>query len=164
MALSSIIGEVLQRFHKNGRINTDNAIKSAKKLVRKDDEAVEDCIDDAVSRRITNAATRAKRAKSGQDQPSFFGDELRQSYAVDTEGREIVDTDFLSRLQFNRLISIREKQFIDDRRHLDVLRRANRMLSPIWDRMPGATYGEVEREYLRLLREGEIEGEEGAAA
>lgn len=148
MLLSDIVGRVIDVCKKDGRIDTHRAIEAGLPLVLQDDDVRDKLIRDALGRAILAASTRISRASDGTKQSSFFGDKLRQGYALDIDGRMIKETDSLTLIEFDRLILIREKQITDDIAHLNVLREAKRQLSPIWDVHPDYTYGQAERAFL----------------
>jgi hypothetical protein len=148
MSLNDIVGRVIDVCKKDGRIDTHSAIEAGLPLVLQDDDVRDRLIRDALGRAILAASTRISRVSDQTKQPSFFGDRLRRAYATNLDGRTIKETDSLTRLEFERLISIREKQVMDDMAHLNVLREAKRQLSPIWDVHPDYTYGQAELAFL----------------
>jgi len=151
MSLNDIIGHIIELYDIGNQIETHKAVQAAFPLVLADEEARDQIILEGLSKRIKDMATRAHR-KSDDDpdkQTSFFGDRLRQRYALDVDGRVIKDTDAMSRIEFERLIAIREKQMDADAAHLNVLKAAREALAPFWDAHPDYTYGQAEREYLR---------------
>lgn len=149
MSLNDIVGRAIELCDLHGAIDTHQAVQTAIPLVMADEEAADQLIREALTKRIKDAATKmTRRADLDRRQESFFGNQLRTRYALDLDGRIIKDTEFLSRIEFNRVISIREKQIKDDAAALAVLIRARDALSPIWDMHPEYTYGEAERAFL----------------
>jgi len=152
MSLSNIIGRVLELCPANGAIDVHEAVQTAMPLVMADDEAMRQLLTEALGKRIKDAATsQMRRAADVGVQPSFFGNLMRQAYALDIEGRQIKETSYLTRIEFERIIVIREKQLIADTTQLNVLRRARAALAPLWDMNPEYTYGEVERAFLQAV-------------
>ena len=151
MSLSDIVGRVIDLCDIGGEIDMHKAVQTAFPLVLADAEARDQVIMEGLARRIKEVATRLRRKgrDGADDQPSFFGDRLRRRYALDLDGRVVKDTDSMTRLEFERLISIREKQLLDDTTHLAVLREAREALGPIWDTHPEYTYGQAETYFLR---------------
>lgn len=149
MSLNDIVGRVIELCDRNGAIDTHKAVQTAFPLVIADDEATEQLVREGLAKRIKDAATKMNRqSEQAASQASFFGDKLRRRYALDTDGRVIKETEYMQRLEFERLIAIREKSIIDDTAHLDVLKRALVAVAPIWDRNPEYTYGQAERAFL----------------
>jgi len=85
---------------------------------------------------------------SDQRQASFFGDNLREFYACDNEQKVIKNVKLLTRMEFKRILTLREKQVSDDMKHLEAMRIAYREFEPIWDQYPDKLFGEVEKIYL----------------
>lgn len=148
MSLSDIVGRAILLCEIDGITKTHKAVEAALALVSEDDEARDQLLREALFKRIKDAATKMRRVDDEDRQVSFFGDKLRFRYALDLDGHTIKETNFLTRKEFDRLISIREKQITDDLVHLNVLKEAQRQLSPIWDLHPEYTYGEAERTFL----------------
>lgn len=153
MSLNDIIGRAVELCQRAGSVDVHRVVNTALPFVMDDDETRDMLVRDALGRRVKDSLTKLSRAAGDEvKQASFFGDHLRRRYALDLEGRVIKETEFLSRFEFERIISIREKQIVADMAHLEVLKRARDALAPIWDRNPTYTYGEAEAAFLAAER------------
>jgi hypothetical protein len=154
MQLSDIVSRAIDLNTMMGVTSQKKAVAAAVALMRKDAEATEEARYVAASKLVHDQATRTMRKVAEDDprQPSFFGDRLRARYALDVDNRVIKDLVRLARLEFRRIIAIREKQLKFDGAHLAALKEAYKELSPIWDLYPKKLYGEIEAIYLRRMR------------
>lgn len=91
-----------------------------------------------------------KKVAEAPTQASLPFPGLRAGYAIDVDERCIKNTEDLTRLEFQRLISIREQQIEADRDHLSELRAAQRAVRPIWDAHPDWTFRQVSDAYMAL--------------
>lgn len=152
-SLAEIVGRVVDACQTpDGSIVTADAVTMALPLVKEDAEACDTLLCEALSKRIKDAATRARAAAMDADgrQPSFWGDKLRPRYALDIEGRSLKNTNSLTRLEFERIRQIRRDQLAADAAALAVLDEAATALSPIWDLNPALSFGEVMQVYLSI--------------
>lgn len=151
--LTDIVSEVIAASQDSeGSLNDRHrAISLGVPLVKEDAEAVDQCIAEALGKRIKDAMTRAPSvAASAPDrQVNLF--DLRPAHALDTEGRVIKTTRALSRLEFERIRQIRRDQIANDAAYLKRLDEAAVALGPIWDANPALNYGEAE-DLFRLAR------------
>jgi len=141
--LSDLVNEaVITHTKQDGTIQRHEAVKSIKPNL--DDESREILIDEALSERVTTAAKNSKSsimamAKKRNMELPFH---LNGAYPLDIEHRYIKRTEALSREEMQRVISIREKQIVDDTKHLAELRTAFHAVEPIWDAHPNWTFGQ----------------------
>jgi hypothetical protein len=108
MSLSEIVSRVVAETQDaSGSIVTRTAVEIGKPLVRGDDEAVDQCISEALAIRIKAVAQREgkKSEKLDPKQPELFG--LRPRHALDIEGRVLKATHALNRIEFERIRQIR---------------------------------------------------------
>ncbi|WP_156456579.1 hypothetical protein [Blastomonas sp. CCH2-A2] len=136
--LSDLVnGAILANTAEDGTINVTGALHSIKPAL--DDECREVLVNEALSIRVTTAAKSAKStlrgiaAKANFELP-FKG--LHHAYPLDLNGRLIKRTEALSRAEFESVISIREKQIINDMGHLEKLRSAHAAMLPVWEQNP----------------------------
>jgi hypothetical protein len=99
--------------------------------------------------------TRRGRGDPGgsKDQLDIIFD-LRVRHVLDLKERVIKRTRDLLRLEFDRVRAIRRLSLEQDAVYLDRLDRAALALSPYWDELPAATFGEVEALYLAAQQRG----------
>lgn len=144
MSLSDIVSKVVAETQDaSGSIVTRDAVEIGKPLVREDEEAVDQCISEALAIRIKAAAQRENKKSEKRDprQPELFG--LRPRHALDIEGRILKSTHALTRIEFERIRQIRRESLVADAAYLKKLDDAARALSTIWDSNPELTFGEV---------------------
>ena len=151
-ALNDIIGRVIDECDAPDGIDTHRAVDMAFPLVAEDDEARDQLIREGLWKRIKDQATRALRkiqsdGNSRDEQLDLFG-MLKHRYAIDVDGRKIKNTRDLSRLEFRRLIAVREQQIEQDTAHLKVLRNVHAAVSIVWDLLPDQPLGRVMDVYL----------------
>lgn len=144
MALTDIIHRVIDLCEVDGLLAQVQAVSAGVPLVMADPEAVEECVRETVWRRVGTLSKRVARQAAATPRQAELFPGLRTRYAVDTDGRVLKLTSLLSRLEFERVIDIREKQIADDMAHLEVLRQARRQVRQLWDANPTLTFGEVE--------------------
>lgn len=150
MSLADIVQEAIAATERDKQIVTHAAVEYAFPIVRDDDEATDQCVREALSKRIKDAATRRDRGSRDNDgdrQPLLF--DLRPRHALDTDGRILKNTRAMTRIEFSRVREIRRKSIIADEAYLKQLDEAAAALSPIWDLYPALTFGEVEEIYRR---------------
>jgi hypothetical protein len=144
MALTDIVHRVIELCEVDGTVSQTRAVSAGVPLVMADPEAVGECVRETVWRRVGAVTKRvARQLTAAPNQLEMFPG-LRSHYAVDTDGRVLKQTKMLSRLEFERVIDIREKQVADDVAHLGVLLQARRKVRRLWDANPALTFGEVE--------------------
>jgi hypothetical protein len=151
-ALNDIIGRVIDECDAPDGIDTHRAVDIAFPLVIADEEARDQIIREGLWKRIKDQATRALRrlqadGNAQDEQLDLFG-QLKRRYALDIDGRRIKNTADLSRLEFRRLIAIREQQIEQDTAHLKVLRDVESAVSLVWDILPDQSLGRVMAVYL----------------
>lgn len=151
MPLSDIVSKAIDETKDgDGSIRTHEAVKVGFPLVKGDDEAVDQCISEALAERIKKAAQNEKNLDkariSGPD--DLFG--LRTRHALDTDGRMLKATHALTRLEFERIRQIRRESLKADEAYLAKLDNAAAAVSPLWDAHPDMTFGEV-CDLLRIL-------------
>lgn len=158
MQLSSAVSRAIDLNTHMGTTHRAKAIAAAITVIRGDPEATEEAYYVAVSKLVLDQTTKIMRRLNGKGsaphQYSFFGDRLRERYALDLDERVIKDLARLSRLEFSRIIAIRKNQLDADAAHLEALREAEKELAPIWDEYPDKNYGDIEKIYLRRRRNG----------
>ena len=136
--LSDLVNDaILTNTADDGTINVTGAMESIKPSL--DDECREVLINEALTTRVTTAAKSAKsnlrsRASQRNFELPFKG--LHHAYPLDLDGRYIKRTEALSRVEFESVINIREKQIINDMGHLEKLRSAHAAMLPIWKENP----------------------------
>jgi hypothetical protein len=150
MALTDILHRVMEICEVNGQLDQGHVTSTGVPLVKADPEAVDECVRETVWRRVGVMTKRLPRLATATPRQAELFPGLRTHYAVDTEGRVLKQTGLLSRLEFERIIGIREKQVADDAAHLKLLKDAREELAPLWDRRPEATFGEIEAAYRRV--------------
>lgn len=142
--LNDIVSEVIVATQdSDGSIPTQRAVMLGVPLVKKDDEAVDQCIAEALAIRIKNVATR-ERNKTGSgpaDHEDLFG--LRPRHALDVDGRVLKATHALTRIEFERIRQIRRDSLTADEAYLALLDNAAAVVSPVWNVHPELTFGEV---------------------
>jgi hypothetical protein len=150
MSLADIVSDAIAATERNSTIVTHAAVEYAFPIVRNDDEATDQCIREALGKRIKDVATRRDRKPPGSDsetEPLLF--DLRPRHALDTDGRTIKTTRAMTQLEFTRVREIRRQTIINDEGYLKQLDEAAAALAPIWDLYPDLTFGEAEDLYRR---------------
>lgn len=145
--LSDVIGHVVEVGTDGfGRLDVHSAVALAVEMI--DDEDRNTLVEEALGKRIKDAATKAKRAaaNAASSQGALFAD-VRRAHALDTDGRIVKLTDEMTELEFKRVIEIRRKQIADDIAYLDVLEHAYLQVQPVWRAHPDETFGEVCRRF-----------------
>jgi len=90
----------------------------------------------------------ARRAGTKTFEDIFPG--LFSAYSLDPDGaKAIKQTAWLSMLEFNRALAVREAQLENDRASIEAMRRAKAALDPIWHEFPDLLFGEVCEIYRR---------------
>ena len=87
MSLADIVSRVIDATQDHdGSVNTHAAVVMGVPLVKADDEAVDQCISEALAVRIKSKATREEKKSRERpgDHPDLFG--LRPRHALDIEG------------------------------------------------------------------------------
>lgn len=124
-------------------IDVHAAVTAGVPLVMADAEAVEGAVKQALHKLIKDRATKQVRSEGDRRGQLMLFPDLRAAYALDVEGRTVKRTVDLSRLEFERLITVRAEQVVADTRHLEALRDARTKAAPMWDMHPAATFGEI---------------------
>lgn len=139
--LSDLVSDsVIENTKRDGTIDKYAAVLSIKPLLDGDDREV--LVSEALNARVTKAAKstrknlRANATRRDRGLP-FIG--LHSAYPLDIDGQYIKRTESLTRAEFERVISIREKQIVDDMAHLKKLRQAFTAMLPFWDSHPDWT-------------------------
>lgn len=152
MSLHKVIAEAIEANESDGTINRQGAISIAVPQVLADEEMTEMCVRGHISKLITSSSK--KRAKEAADrsafpeQASLFG--LRDSYVLGDEDGNIKRTEALTRIEFESIIQVRQRQVNADLVHLGRLQDAARVTRAIWDAHPDWVWGQVEAEYTRV--------------
>ncbi len=152
-SISDIVGRVIELCETPAAgIDVHRAIEVGMPLVRNDPDMMDQLAREGLAKRIKDQATRIARQMEGEspddgDQLDFFG-KLRPRYALDTDGRRLKNTRDLTRIEFRRLITIREEQVAADMAHLKILRDAEDAVSLLWDFHPDLAFGQVMDLYL----------------
>lgn len=142
--LSDLVNDaILTNTRRDGTIDANAAVADIRPNLDDDDRDI--LVSEALVARVTNAAKTSKAAILGHAKKRnlelpFEG--LHGAYPLDLDGRYIKRTEALTRAEFERVISIREKQIIDDMAHLKRLREAFAVLEPIWAANPDWTVAE----------------------
>ena len=144
MSLSDIVSKVIADTQDDdGSVNTHAAVTMGVPLVKEDEEAVDQCISEALAVRIKSKATREER--NSRERPDGHADlfGLRGRHALDIEGRVLKATHALTRLEFERIRQIRRISLAADEAYLAKLDNAAAAVAPLWDIHPSLTFGEV---------------------
>lgn len=142
--LSDLVhGAIINSTLPDGSLLTHDAVESIKPDL--DDEGRETLITEALTARVTTAAKNGKSAIMKMSERCnfelpFAG--LHGSYPLDLDGRYVKRTESLLRAEMEHVISIREKQIVDDTKHLSELRTAFIAVEPIWEKNPHFTFGQ----------------------
>jgi hypothetical protein len=128
-------------------ISTDKAVEVALPRVMADPEALRHAARIGVDKTVTDMATRQRRKerdKGEGDQFEMFEEfGLRQRYAIDTDGRKLKYTGWLTLMDFMRIIQMRRDQLLADQNHLGALEKTLERLRPIWEAKPHLMFDEV---------------------
>lgn len=144
--LSDVVKEVVEATRDGrGKCDVHRAVEIG--MPKLDEEARAQLVREAFGDRVKAQAEKgakaiAKKAYEAHGTAPLFP-ELHRGYAVEAEGRVIIATEYLSRLDFERVIAVREKSVKDDLAHLNYLRRTLAAVAPVWDRNPSLTFGAV---------------------
>jgi hypothetical protein len=149
--LNDLINEaILIHTNADGALVPHEAVSAIKPSL--DDESRDVLVTEALTSRVTAAAKNSRTAifKSAKNRNLElpFSD-LHGAYPLDLEGRYVKRTESLLRAEMQRVISIREKQIVDDTKHLAELRAAFTAVEPIWDAHPDWTFGQCCNALLR---------------
>lgn len=150
MPLNDITERAIDLNTSVGVTNTGRAVKAMVSLLKTAEPSDQDDAFEVCARKmIHDKATREFRqaAKGDVRQGSFFS--LRSRYALETDHRVIKDTERLTRLEWQSILTLRRKQLRDDAAQLAILEAVNSELAPIWDEYPAKLYGEIEAIYRR---------------
>lgn len=153
MSIAHIVADVTAEHQKDGLLDRNAAVEAALPRVMADALAVETIVRQDLARRIKQHAVTVRDAAisafaSGQQ--SLF--DLRPAHALGGDEGVIKSTRTLSRLEFNSLIKVRQRQVQDDLSYLARLRHAADETSAIWDRHPDWLWGQVEDAYRRMKK------------
>ncbi len=139
--LSDLVAQAVTETERDGSCRVSEAATLV--VERADEEELRALAFDAARRMCKKTAQSqgpaASRASSMLGQSDLFP-ELHRGYAIDAEGQAIRLTGNLSRVEFKRVMAIREKQIDDDAAHLRALREAYTTVSPFWDSNPDWTF------------------------
>jgi hypothetical protein len=127
-------------------VATDKAVEVALPRVMADPVALENAARIGVDRTVSEIATRQKRVarKMGQGQYDMFEEfGLHSAYAVDTNGRKLKYTGWLTQMEYLRIMQIRRDQLDADAKHYSVLEATYERIRPIWDANPHLMFDEV---------------------
>jgi len=127
-------------------VSTAKAVDAAMPRVMADPVALENAARIGVDRTVTEIATRQKRAdrKKGGGQFDMFEEfGLRPAYAIDTNGRKLKYTGWLTQMEYLRIMQIRRDQLEADGAHLDTLEKTYQQIKPFWDANSHLMFDEV---------------------
>lgn len=142
--LNDLISEAIILHTKDdGALVPRDAVEAIKPAL--DDDSRDVLLTEALTARVTMAAKNSRaavfKAAKHRNLELPFAD-LHGAYPLDLEGRYVKRTENLLRAEMLRVISIREKQIIDDKKHLTELRKAFVAADPIWSAHPDWTFGQ----------------------
>jgi hypothetical protein len=150
--LSEKVHDAVQAHVDGGVYDRHGAIQEVKASLEDEDREI--LIDEALAVRVKNACVNGKksteRGGAAPAQLTMFPD-LHVGYPLDHDGRQIKQTDALSRIEFRRIIEIRREQIKRDEAHLQSLMQAEATVSPLWDRYPDKTFGEICSLYMAKM-------------
>jgi hypothetical protein len=135
MSLKGIVADLVVEFEVDGvGLDIHEAVLAGRPRVLADQDAVIGCVDYALSRKLSNYATREQRRalKPGGQMtfPGMYG--LRERYALDEKQCLVKATDWLDYDELLGLIDMRENQLVADQAHLQKLRSAEKTLRRYW--------------------------------
>lgn len=140
--LSDLVAQAMEEATVDGRCDT----AKAQALLRESltDEHVDRALNEFSASLISRAARRAMRefasTAASQGELPF---RLHAAYAVDLDGRRIVNTADMTRIEARRALEIRRQQIEADQRSANDLARAIAAADPFWDEAPDLTFGEA---------------------
>lgn len=138
--LSDLVAQAMADNTEDGRCNSDAA--KAALIGRLTDEHRERAVAEFATRLINQAASRVlKEFASTSAAQGVLPFRLHSAYAMDIDGRRIVSTYDMSRLEANRALEIRRSQIEADTRSANDLERAIRAADPFWNRDAALTFG-----------------------
>ena len=140
--LSDAINQVLDENAVNSAFNGKQAASDIWDGL--DPEEQKSCGVQEIARRIKNAAASraAERSARIPEQMALPFEGLDFAYPVDANNGLIKRTIALTRLEFQRIIAIREEGIEADAKKLRALQAAYIAVSPIWDVNPDWTFGQ----------------------
>jgi hypothetical protein len=146
MSLSSIIAEAVFENEHNGVVDRQAAINAALAKVKEDDELVDRILKAGISKQVKDYACKAvHQLEQTPAQHSLFG--LRHAHTLDDDENIIKQTQYMTRIEFQGLITLRRRQVKADMAYLKLLEDAATETASIWDEHPDWTWGQVEAEY-----------------
>lgn len=153
MSLAEIVADVATKHEKAGIVDRDAAVNEALPRVMADALVVEQIVRRHLSNSIKQHLTKVRDAATknfGSGQGSLF--ELRPAHVLAGDDGVIKSTRSMSRIEFQGLIKVRERQVQDDLTYLARLRFAADETGFIWDRHPSWCWGQVEDAYARMKK------------
>ena len=153
MSLAEIVADVATKHEKGGIVDRDAAVTEALPRVMAEPIMVEQIVRRHLSNSIKQHLTKVRDAaiaNFGSRQISFF--ELRPAHVLAGDDGIIKSTRALTRIEFQGLIKVRERQTQDDLNYLARLKHAADETGLIWDRHPNWTWGQVEDCYTSMKK------------
>lgn len=151
MSLAEIVADVATKHENAGIVDRDAAVQDALPRVMAEPFTVEQIVRRHLSQSIKQHLTKVRDAavtSFGSGQGSLF--ELRPAHVLAGDDGVIKSTRSMSRIEFQGLIKLRERQVQDDLTYLARLKFAADETGFIWDRHPNWTWGQVEDAYVRM--------------
>lgn len=150
MQLKEIISRSLNFASDGQKIDRHKAEGFGFALVEEDHDLLTECARAGFSRSIKEAAIRQQRKMLNDAGAQSCFDVLRRRYPLDVEAKVIKETDYLTEMELDRIIAVRDKSVADDMAHLSALKEVRASLKPIWKSHPEWTLGEAERAFRGL--------------
>lgn len=140
--LSDLVAHAIEANTIDGRTDTDAARKTL--VASFGDEQIERALSHLATRLIASFVRR--QLKEIGNAPARQGElpfRLHAAYALDIDGRRIVNTYDMARIEANRALEIRRLQIEADTASANDLERAIRAADPYWDADPSLTFGQA---------------------
>lgn len=153
MSLAEIVADVATKHEKAGIIDRDAAVNEALPRVMAEPFTVEHIVRRHLSNSIKQHLTKVRDAAVdtfGSKQGSLF--ELRPAHVLAGDDGIIKSTRSMTRIEFQGLIKVRERQVEDDLTYLARLKFAADETGFIWDRHPDWSWGQIEDAYSRMKK------------
>lgn len=153
MSLAEIVADVATKHENAGVVDRDAAVAEALPRVMAEPFTVEQIVRRHLSNSIKQHLTKVRDAAFstfGSGQASLF--DLRPAHVLQGDDGIIKSTRSMSRIEFQGLIKVRERQVEDDLTYLSRLKFAADETGFIWDRHPAWSWGQVEDAYARMKK------------
>ena len=140
--LSDLVAQAMEEATVDGRCDTAKAESVLRGALT--DEHIDRALNEFAAKLISTATRRAmKEFASASPRQGELPFRLHAAYAVDLDGRRIVNTYDMTRIEACRALAIRREQIEADQKSANDLERAIRAAEPFWDETPGLTFGEA---------------------